>query len=274
MRRKSLAFISFCILAVAILVAIGPMEVSLNSVAAHITGGTVSSTKLDAIPTPEAEVLPTYPGAQAKAVAPEHQVPNATVTAFEVYAEASDVMAFYKNELIKKGWSVNLEVPARQLSMDWSDRSGNSPWNLDIDMPIRYVLDKAQNKMKTTWYIFLRRVPIPENVPVYPGATLTSSDTIYKEDYGALLQKIYVTSATISEVEAFYIRVLPECGWIGPGPKGAAITSADITVGLEYGFSLGTVYDVHMAFLSVQAKPLADGTTQIEVLSKGNTNYR
>ncbi len=297
MRRKSLVIIiCFFILAVALLVAIGPMEISLNRVAAHFMGATdtdththtqsaavsavssvssasstMSSTEPTAIPTPEAEVLPMYPGARVVAVAPEHQVPNATVTAYEVYAADSDVMAFYKSELGKKGWSVRLEAPSRQLSMVWFDSSGTLPWGLDIDMPLSSEMDSVQNRVETSWSIYLRRVPIPENVPAYPGATPVAPDPAATERYSdpRIIYKVYVTSASLSEVEAYYTQVLPECGWIRQEPK-----DADITEGLGYAFRRGTVYDVRTAYLAVQAKSLPDGTTQIEVRSAGNTNSK
>ncbi|HEX8231403.1 MAG TPA: hypothetical protein VF826_19150 [Chloroflexia bacterium] len=269
MKRRSVILIGAVAFAIALLLTLGPIRMALNSVVASSPGDQAAPPQPTNIPTPEAEVLPTYPGAQAKAVAPEHQVPNATVTAFEVYAEASDVIAFYKSGLIKKGWSVRSEVPMRQLSMVWLDESGSLPWGLDIDMPVSHELDEAQNKIVTSWHIFLRRVPMPENVPAYPGATPVDPDPAETEGYPRVIHNAYATNDTLSEIEAYYKRVLPEYGWVRQKPE-----DANITEGLYYAFRLGSVYDVRTAYLSVRAKPLADGTIHINVLSSGNTNSR
>ena len=269
MRRGSIILISVFAVAIALLLLVEPIRGALNSRAIQAVDNKATSTQPTAIPTPEAEVLPIYPGAREEVVGPEHQLTQTTVTAFEVFAETQDVMDFYKSELDKKGWSVRVEAPPRQLSMVWLDESGSLPWGLYIDMPLSYEVDEAQNKIVTSWHIFLRRVPMPENVPGYPGATPVAPDPAEAEGYPQVIHNAYVTNDTLSEIEAYYKRVLPEYGWVRQKPE-----ATDITEGLYYDFRLGTVYDVRTAYLSVRAKPLADGTMHINVLSSGNTSTR
>lgn len=221
------------------------------------------------IPTPEAEVMPLYPGAKLEQVDSSHQVANAKVIQFEVAANPLDVMSFYKDILVKKGWVLRSEVSLRQLGFTWADPAAILPWGLDIDMPITYSYNSERKAMTTWGTIYLRRVPDVHKIPFYPGGQQISVSKDHIEAGSNPDHKTYMVKATPPEIEAFYKNVLPQYGWILD--EG---TNDNITQGITYKFRLGSVSDLRGAYVTVSTKADEGTQTRVDIVANGNISDR
>lgn len=207
--------------------------------------------------------VPVYPN--AKEIQTDMELPPAWSTlSFVVADDYKDVFTYYKQVLLKQGWTLVYEhtyYPG--IIFLWQSKSGTADWNADLSVSTEPVSDTTE-RIK----ILFRVWPDPKDVPLYPDA---SGVTVgYEQDQDGLLWQVTTYSSKVSpdEVENYYRSILPTTGWNTSSVSGSITSSRGLVFtyfgGPRAGLNLpgGSVY--------IKAEIQTEGQTRIELRAVGD----
>lgn len=212
--------------------------------------------------TPAAEDVPLYPSAKQVETEPRYKTADAHVVSFDASAGMGEVTQWYSETLRKSGWEILSECEDNcGAEFVWSDPEGKAGWNLDLDVSLfpGKATATMQSTAQTHGVMWIRRTPISERVPAYPGAQAT--DPIIIDEYGTRWNlNAYLTEANPLEVEAYYRAIMPQYGWIYQDPPGT-----DISQGVGFGWRDGSVENLRSSSVRILATKESDGRTKISI---------
>jgi hypothetical protein len=200
---------------------------------------------------------------------------------YETPSTGQDVIAFYKDQLYKKGWVVEFEEHTDPtdtgILFKWQDPDGTLGYDLLSFLGLYDTrLANSDNKGPAYVSISLMRVPRLSKVPLYEGATQVQTKIENVPLMGQTISQqtiTYLTNATIEQVQSFYKSVLPEYGW---SPLEAALepgTDKPIPDSLAFNWTWGSVHSNAMgASVGILTRQDEEGT-KVELRLRGKTYF-
>jgi hypothetical protein len=260
---------------VAVLLLLALVVALAGTLATWLVLGGAQTDILPAGPASEINEIPLYTGAlnvEERGTSPG----DYAHLQYEVDAPVAEVDTFYKEALSRLGWQ-----------SDWADsvRAGSDSVNLDWRAPkyddtlrrhfyrlseqrdrpydVSVYIDVSDNRVarwaaaRTLVDISLSRIPQLDAVPVFPGATEI-------ERVGNLT--FYRTAATLDDLKAYYVDLLPRYGWSYVGDRTDPPTGGDLPGTLSFG------YTIHgfRASLQIKAESDADGMLSVRMKASGS----
>jgi hypothetical protein len=202
---------------------------------------------------------------------------------YETTTTGLNVIAFYKDQLYKKGWVVEFEEYTDPtdtgILFKWQDPDGTLGYDLLCFLEIYDTrLANSDNKGPAYVSISLMRVPKLSKVPLYEGAThvQTKIEDVPTALIGQTISQqtiTYLTNATISQVQSFYEATLPEYGWSALEAALEPGTDKPIPGSLAWNWTWGSIHDNAMgASVGVLTEQNKDGT-KVELRIRGETYF-
>ncbi len=226
---------------------------------------TATSILLSSVTVTDVENLPLYPNAEQVKEEPfDPRTPYSHLIYFQAPATTQDVIAFYEQELPKKGWLPN-NANIYGLSLDeyrgfyWVDRV----------LPFRVTLSIHINKLsdnRTSVSLWSGRTPDASAVPTYPGAEhIQVSDTPLPVGAGRVQRlTTYLSSASVTDIRQFYQTTMLESGW-RLNDEGRM----DMP-GTLYSYFAGNTDHPFSANVSILIRTEDSGMTEVEIRARGN----
>lgn len=246
-----------------------------------VSGAKASATSFPTMPTivpPDAEQLIMYPQTWDVSYDKIHEQDWRSLS-FMTYAPSQQVMAFYDEQLTKKGWVFEWEnKPSQATAPDrvnidrkysWSDGAGILPWDLALFINFQGEPRGLQVELS------LFRVPNFDRIPLYPGAQKVQSVWVPSTRWKGFQEKhiSYLTDATPKEVEMYYKALLPQCGWGGPSEGfEPGNNNDDISKGILFGWGTGGQHNLTSVGLAIVANQEPGGQTKVEMKLDGTIN--
>jgi hypothetical protein len=226
---------------------------------------TATSTHLNSLTVTDVENLPLYPNAeQAKEEPFDPRTPYSHLIYFQAPATSQDVIAFYEQELPRKGWIPN-NANLYGLSLDeyrgfyWPDKV--LPFRVTLSIRINKISDS-----RTSVSLWSGRTPAASAVPTYPGAEqIQVSDTPLATGDGSVQRlTTYRSSANVADINQFYQAIMLESGW-----RLSEESSTEMP-GTLYTYHAGNTDHPFAANVSVLVRTGDSGMTKVEIRARGN----
>jgi hypothetical protein len=226
---------------------------------------TATSTHLNSLTVTDVENLPLYPNAeQVKEEPLDPGTPYSHLIYFQAPATTQDVIAFYEQELPRKGWIPN-NANLYGLSLDeyrgfyWPDKV--LPFRVTLSIRINKISDS-----RTSVSLWSGRTPAASAVPTYPGAEqIQVSDTPLATGDGSVQRlTTYRSSANVADINQFYQAIMLESGW-----RLSEESSTEMP-GTLYTYHAGNTDHPFAANVSVLVRTGDSGMTKVEIRARGN----
>ena len=162
----------------------------------------------------EMEDMPVYPGAQVLDSTCLDEMPTSCRGTYEVPDSVEQVVAYYKQNLLRAGWKVTAEFSrdyriSRTLDFVWTHDGLDAPTRRWITL----MMDFNESSTKTTILSSYERWPDPRRVPRYPSAKQIEVRWEPSPDYPPEQVTTFVTAAEPSMVREYYVKALSDHGW-------------------------------------------------------------
>lgn len=192
--------------------------------------------------------LPLHPNAQAVETVVESQMERKI--SFRTTEPLEDVLAFYKDELPKQGWTITRDDSYPLYK--WRDPQGVAAWGVHLSIRTERLLGDEN-------LVELRSMRWPEDgkVPLYTGAEQVEVSETLSKDGLPLRVTEYIVNAPPQAVEDHYKSALQEQGWTFEVDESRPITEGP---GLLFRALYGKGRN-----LSIVAQVTSDGRTHVEM---------
>lgn len=207
----------------------------------------------------DAEQVTLYPGAYNVVTRADPFGGYFPVVSFDSPVSAYELEAFYTTNLEEMGWQVGEPYYSGGVGLHyyWQDKNTNLPWTSDLRVRIESFHAELD----------FSRIPWATRVPIFPASTEVTSDDVLDE-YGFYDRlTTFVTNATASEIEQYYVQLLPQYGW-EPG-WGSDIPLGNISTGLVFGYDIGGPEAMSWGRITITVIKLDRKGTHVQIKAEG-----